>query len=175
MLLLYFFQVILYAPQHISFAQNGYLYIVESDGKMTNQIREVSTDGTINHYVGAKSKCNCQESDCKCYEPREVLATKNIAPLSNGNHSHTRQRLARHGHGQSTDLLYSSYVTRTWQIRQVRSAVSLKRRRSISSTDTDNMFPPKTSSLTSSFTTSRTTLILTTESWSKWLTITTMS
>ena len=43
---------------------------------MTNQIREVSTDGTINHYVGAKSKCNCQESDCKCYEPREVLATK---------------------------------------------------------------------------------------------------
>ena len=70
------FQVILYAPQHISFAQNGYLYIVESDGKMTNQIREVSTDGTINHYVGAKSKCNCQESDCKCYEPREVLATK---------------------------------------------------------------------------------------------------
>ena len=54
------FQVILYTPQHISFAQNGYLYIVESDGKMTNQIREVSTDGTISHYVGAKSKCNCQ-------------------------------------------------------------------------------------------------------------------
>ncbi len=27
---------------------------------MANQIWEISTDGTISHYVGAKSKCNCQ-------------------------------------------------------------------------------------------------------------------
>ena len=68
--------VILESPQHISFAPNGYLYIVESDNKLINRIREVSTDGTISHYVGAKSKCNCQLEECKCFDPKEVLATK---------------------------------------------------------------------------------------------------
>ena len=68
--------VILESPQHITFAPNGYLYIVESDGKFINRIREVSTDGTISHYAGAKSKCSCRDEGCKCYDGKEVLATK---------------------------------------------------------------------------------------------------
>lgn len=68
--------VVLEAPQHITFAQNGYLYITESDGKYINRIREVSTDGTISHYAGDKPKCSCQDLECKCYDPKEALATK---------------------------------------------------------------------------------------------------
>ena len=69
-------EVILEHPQHITFAPNGYLYIVESDGKFINRVREVKTDGTIHHYVGDKSKCNCEDPECRCYDPDEVLATK---------------------------------------------------------------------------------------------------
>lgn len=64
------------SPQHITFAPNGYMYIVESNGKMINRVREVSTDGTISHYMGDKSRCDCQLADCKCYNAKEVLATK---------------------------------------------------------------------------------------------------
>lgn len=69
-------EVILEHPQHITFAPNGYLYIVESNGKTINRVREVKTDGTIHHYVGDKSSCNCQDAACKCYDASEVLATK---------------------------------------------------------------------------------------------------
>ena len=68
--------VILQSPQHIAFAPNGDLYIVESDGKFINQVRVVNTDGTITFYAGAKSKCNCQQEECKCFSPKEELATK---------------------------------------------------------------------------------------------------
>jgi YD repeat-containing protein len=68
--------VLLNSPQHIAFAPNGDLYIIESDGKFTNQIRVVNTDGTIAFYAGDKSKCNCQEKECKCFNPKEELATK---------------------------------------------------------------------------------------------------
>ena len=68
--------VTLQHPQHISFAQNGDLYIIETDGHTLNQVRVVNTDGTISHYMGAKSPCDCQLEECDCYSPREVLATK---------------------------------------------------------------------------------------------------
>ncbi|ELU08904.1 hypothetical protein CAPTEDRAFT_159800 [Capitella teleta] len=67
---------LLHSPQHIAFAPNGDLYITESDGKFVNQIRVVNTDGTIAFYAGAKSKCNCQEEGCKCFNSKEELATK---------------------------------------------------------------------------------------------------
>ena len=68
-------QVLLHSPQHIAFAPNGDLYIVESDGKLVNRVRVVKTDGTISHYVGGRSRCNCQLEECQCYDPQEVLAT----------------------------------------------------------------------------------------------------
>ena len=68
--------VVLESPQHITFAPNGHLYIVESDGRMINRIKEVHTDGTISHYAGAPSKCDCQSPKCKCYAAKEVLATE---------------------------------------------------------------------------------------------------
>ena len=68
--------VVLESPQHITFAPNGHLYIVESDGHMINRVKEVHTDGTISHYAGAQSKCDCQDPKCKCYAPKEVLATE---------------------------------------------------------------------------------------------------
>ena len=68
--------VLLMSPQHIAFAPNGDLYIVESDGKFINQIRVVSTDGTVSHYAGGKSRCDCSKTDCDCYSPGELLATK---------------------------------------------------------------------------------------------------
>lgn len=67
---------ILISPQHISFSPHGDLFIVESDERYVNRIRMVRTDGTIVHYVGARPKCSCNEPGCKCFEPKEVLATK---------------------------------------------------------------------------------------------------
>ena len=68
--------VVLESPQHITFAPNGHLYIVESDSHMINRIREVHTDGTISHYAGAQSKCDCQDPKCKCFVTKEVLASE---------------------------------------------------------------------------------------------------
>lgn len=63
-------------PQHISFAPNGDLYIVESNGREVNQVRLVDTDGKIRHYAGAKSTCDCRRDDCECFLPNEQLSTK---------------------------------------------------------------------------------------------------
>lgn len=68
--------VLLQSPQHIAFAPNGELFITESDGKMINRVRVVNTDGTISFYAGAASKCNCQDEGCRCFDPKEELATK---------------------------------------------------------------------------------------------------
>lgn len=67
--------------QHISFAPNGDLYLVESDGKRLNQIRMVNTDGEIIHYAGAQSKCDCRVEECKCFNAKEELAVNML--LSN--------------------------------------------------------------------------------------------
>lgn len=65
-------------PQHISFAPNGDLYVVESNGRDVNQIRLVDAafDGTMRHYAGARSNCDCRREDCRCYLPDEDLSTK---------------------------------------------------------------------------------------------------
>lgn len=67
---------ILRYPQHISFAPNGDLYIIESNGRDVNQVRLVDTDGRIQHYAGAKSNCDCRHEDCDCFQPNEELSTK---------------------------------------------------------------------------------------------------
>ncbi|XP_074650354.1 teneurin-m-like [Tubulanus polymorphus] len=73
--------VVLDHPQHIAFAPNGDLYIVESDKKYINRIRVVTTDGKIYHHVGAKPKCDCSQSNCRCFDPKEIVASQ--ALLSN--------------------------------------------------------------------------------------------
>ena len=67
---------VLHYPQHIAFSPNGDLYVVESDERFTNRIRIVTTDGRIYHHVGAKSKCDCKVATCKCFDPREMLASQ---------------------------------------------------------------------------------------------------
>ncbi|XP_076447152.1 teneurin-m-like [Babylonia areolata] len=69
--------VTLVSPESITFGPHGDLYIVESDTHHINRIRVVTTDGHIHHFAGAKSRCDCQQTDrCKCYDPREVLAAQ---------------------------------------------------------------------------------------------------
>ena len=68
--------VTLKSPQHITFSPNAELYIVESDSETVNRIRRVDTDGTITHYAGAESMCNCKEENCICYDKKQELATK---------------------------------------------------------------------------------------------------
>ena len=68
--------VTLTSPQDMSFGPNGDLYVVESDGRHVNRVRLITTDGKITHHVGARSKCSCQKEDCKCHDPKEILATK---------------------------------------------------------------------------------------------------
>ena len=61
---------ILEYPQHISFAPNGDLYIVESNAKNVNRVRVVDTAGRLRHYAGVRSSrhsCNCRQPDCRCY------------------------------------------------------------------------------------------------------------
>ena len=67
--------VILKSPQHITFAQNGDLYVVESDGHRMNRVRVVTSGGNIVHYAGAQSNCDCNDALCSCYEPLQILAT----------------------------------------------------------------------------------------------------
>ena len=64
--------VALVAVQHIAFASNGDLYIVESDGGRVNRVRVVTTDGLIQHVTGADSGCDCRLNNCTCYDPKQV-------------------------------------------------------------------------------------------------------
>nr|KAG5705432.1 hypothetical protein BaRGS_004559 [Batillaria attramentaria] len=69
--------VTLVSPESITFGPHGDLYIVESDTHHINRVRVVSTDGHIHHFAGAKSKCDCKQTDrCECYDPRELLAAQ---------------------------------------------------------------------------------------------------
>ena len=63
------------APQSISFAPNGDLYIAESDSQRINRIRKVSTDGRLLPVAGKDSKCNCLDAACSCFEQNNYLAT----------------------------------------------------------------------------------------------------
>lgn len=73
-------EVFLRAPQHIAFAANGDLYIVDSDRKEVNQVLVVTTDGLLHHFAGASTKCNCTALDptCRCAEGKEDLASKTM-------------------------------------------------------------------------------------------------
>lgn len=68
--------VYLRSPQHIAFASNGDLYIVDSDRNDVNQILVVSSDGTLQNFAGAPAKCDCSSENCRCVESREELASK---------------------------------------------------------------------------------------------------
>lgn len=62
-------------PQSIAFAPSGDLYIAESDSQRINRIRVIGTDGRMQHYSGAESKCNCLERGCDCFDSDHFLAT----------------------------------------------------------------------------------------------------
>ncbi|XP_035826375.1 teneurin-m, partial [Aplysia californica] len=66
----------LVGPRSITFGPHGDLFIVESDQHNVNRIRVVSTDGRIHHFAGAKSKCDCRQEKCACYDPHETLAAQ---------------------------------------------------------------------------------------------------
>ncbi|XP_059169179.1 teneurin-m-like isoform X2 [Physella acuta] len=68
--------VTLVSPKSITFGPHGDLYIVESDTHHINRVRVVSTDGRIHHFAGAKSKCDCRQEKCACFNPRETLAAQ---------------------------------------------------------------------------------------------------
>lgn len=61
-------------PQSLAFAPNGDLYIAESDSQRINRVRIVTTDGRIQTYAGAESKCNCLERGCDCFTSDHHLA-----------------------------------------------------------------------------------------------------
>ncbi|XP_053400283.1 teneurin-m-like isoform X5 [Mercenaria mercenaria] len=63
-------------PESLSFGPNGDLYILESDTHHINRVRVVTTDGRIHHFAGTKSKCDCQQSNCRCYDPTENSAAQ---------------------------------------------------------------------------------------------------
>lgn len=68
--------VILTSPGSMTFGPHGNLYIVESDSHQINRVRVVTTDGRIHHFAGAKSKCDCEKPNCRCYDSKETLAAQ---------------------------------------------------------------------------------------------------
>lgn len=75
------------SPQHIAFAADGQLYIVESNGKSVNRVRVVESDGMIRLYAGSRPSCkDCRtgpaanvrgnSAGCSCFDPTEQLATR---------------------------------------------------------------------------------------------------
>jgi len=63
-------------PESIAFGPHGDLYVLESDTHHINRVRVVTTDGRIHHFAGTKSKCDCQMSNCQCYDPKESSAAQ---------------------------------------------------------------------------------------------------
>jgi YD repeat-containing protein len=61
-------------PQSIAFAPNGDLYVAESDSQRINRVRVIGTDGKIQHFAGAESKCNCLDRGCDCFDEDHFLA-----------------------------------------------------------------------------------------------------
>jgi teneurin len=61
-------------PQSIAFAPNGDLYVAESDSQRINRVRVIGTDGKIQHFAGAESKCNCLDRGCGCFDEDHFLA-----------------------------------------------------------------------------------------------------
>lgn len=67
---------VLHSPQHLAFAPDGQLYVVESGGEVS-RVRAVDTDGQIRAYVGGDG-CDCRgrPAPCTCYDDAERLATR---------------------------------------------------------------------------------------------------
>ena len=55
------------------FSFQGELYIAESDSTRINRVRRVHHN-KIELVAGRNSNCNCQEPNCKCYDPEVHLA-----------------------------------------------------------------------------------------------------
>ena len=68
----------LISPTSLDFFGNGDLYLAESDGRRINRISKISTDGRISFFAGKDSKCNCQDSQCPCFDDSLLLASESI-------------------------------------------------------------------------------------------------
>ena len=72
---------VLHSPQHLAFAPDGQLYVVESGGDVS-RVRAVDTDGQMRAYIGSESEeqsdCDChgRPAPCTCYDDGERLATR---------------------------------------------------------------------------------------------------
>jgi len=72
---------VLHSPQHLAFAPDGQLYVVES-GADVSRVRAVDTDGQIRAYIGSEGEgpadCDCRgrPAPCLCYDDSEQLATR---------------------------------------------------------------------------------------------------
>jgi len=70
---------VLHSPQHLAFAPDGQLYVVESGGDVS-RVRAVDTDGQIRAYIGSEgdgqADCDCRGRPCTCYDDAEQLATR---------------------------------------------------------------------------------------------------
>jgi teneurin len=80
---------VLESPQHIAFAADGLLYVVESNGRNVNRVRVVGADGLIRSYAGSRrTTCDCRSNaestppaatsggGCQCFDAGEQLATR---------------------------------------------------------------------------------------------------
>ena len=72
------------SPIAIAFSPSGELYIAESDTRRINRISVVGTDGRISVFAGKDSKCNCQESDCDCFNAKNHLAIHSLFRFISG-------------------------------------------------------------------------------------------
>lgn len=78
---------VLSSPQHLAFAPDGQLYVVESGADGTGRVRAIDTDGQIRPYVGGdgdradgggEAGCDCRgrPPPCTCYDDGQRLATR---------------------------------------------------------------------------------------------------
>ena len=72
---------VLRSPQHVAFAPDGQLYVVETGGGVS-RVRAVDTDRQIRAYIGGEgdnqADCDChgRPPPCSCYDDGERLATR---------------------------------------------------------------------------------------------------
>lgn len=66
-------------PQHLSFAPNGDLYVVERDGLRQDRIRMLTSDGRILPYAGTKADCACWRGGCDCSNTMETVVMANAS------------------------------------------------------------------------------------------------
>ncbi|XP_014674084.1 PREDICTED: teneurin-m-like [Priapulus caudatus] len=67
-------RIVLAPIRDMAFSPAGDLYIAETDDQFVHQIRKVSTDGKISVFAGGRSRCNCQDTTCMCYNMADASA-----------------------------------------------------------------------------------------------------